>query len=112
MIFDFFCAKKCPTPTMESYLAALNETNLGDMWQADEAVMATTTGDGENAYNHASSGSNSSWSEPTLEQQTAYFGDYFFEMNMHYRMVHGHLSLLVCFFGLIANFLNVAVLTR
>lgn len=43
---------------------------------------------------------------------TAYFGDIFLQLNVKYRLVHGELSLFVCVFGIIANVLNIIVLSR
>lgn len=42
----------------------------------------------------------------------AYYGEAFFHFNQQYRQVHGTLSLFVCVFGIIANVLNIIVLTR
>ena len=43
---------------------------------------------------------------------TAYYGDVFVHLNHNYRQVHGTLSLVVCVFGIVANVLNIIVLTR
>lgn len=48
----------------------------------------------------------------TLYDTTAYFGDVFYHFNYKYRQLHGCLSLVVCVFGIIANVLNIIVLTR
>lgn len=42
----------------------------------------------------------------------AFFGHVFNRLNYEYRSVHGYLSLVVCVFGIIANVLNIIVLTR
>lgn len=42
----------------------------------------------------------------------AYYGDFFLHFNNKYRLVHGPLSLGLCVFGIIANVLNIIVLTR
>lgn len=41
-----------------------------------------------------------------------YLGYYFATFRAHYYLIHGYLSLLICIFGIIANFLNIIVLTR
>ena len=43
---------------------------------------------------------------------SAYYGDVFLHLNYQYRQVHGHFSLAVCVFGIIANVLNIIVLSR
>lgn len=46
------------------------------------------------------------------DQSDAYYGNLFNRLNLDYRSVHGYLSLGVCVFGIIANVLNIIVLTR
>ncbi|UXI18854.1 hypothetical protein NH340_JMT04797 [Sarcoptes scabiei] len=46
------------------------------------------------------------------DQSDAYYGNLFDRLNLDYRSVHGYLSLGVCVFGIIANVLNIIVLTR
>ncbi|KAH7637146.1 sex peptide receptor-like [Dermatophagoides farinae] len=42
----------------------------------------------------------------------AFYGEIFHRLNYEYRNIHGYLSLVVCVFGIIANVLNIIVLTR
>jgi len=42
----------------------------------------------------------------------AFFGYEFSNFHILYRQIHGYLSLAVCVFGIIANVLNIIVLTR
>jgi hypothetical protein len=42
----------------------------------------------------------------------AFFGHEFESFHHFYRPIHGYLSLAVCVFGIIANVLNIIVLTR
>lgn len=41
-----------------------------------------------------------------------FYGEIFHRLNYEYRNIHGYLSLVVCVFGIIANVLNIIVLTR
>ncbi|OTF80083.1 hypothetical protein BLA29_015300, partial [Euroglyphus maynei] len=43
--------------------------------------------------------------------RNAFYGEIFQRLNYEYRNIHGYLSLVVCVFGIIANVLNIIVLT-
>lgn len=45
-------------------------------------------------------------------QEKMFYGLEFERFNLFYRPIHGYLSLAVCVFGIIANVLNIIVLTR
>ena len=50
--------------------------------------------------------------EPSLEDQSAWYNESLLQFIYGYRQVHGGLSLGVCVFGIIANVLNIIVLSR
>lgn len=50
--------------------------------------------------------------EVSLDQSRPFHGDYFHHFNEYYTPIHGYISLIVCVFGIIANILNIVVLTR
>ena len=49
-----------------------------------------------------------------LEEKPArpFFGDFFYAVFQIYAPIHGYLSIIVCVFGIIANVINITVLTR
>jgi hypothetical protein len=44
--------------------------------------------------------------------ESPYYGEYFTEFRENYTPIHGWISVFVCMFGIIANILNIMVLTR
>ncbi len=44
--------------------------------------------------------------------ENPYYGAYFTEFRKNYTPIHGWISVLVCTFGIVANILNIMVLTR
>lgn len=50
--------------------------------------------------------------ETEVESDAPYIGDQLYQFKQFYHPLHGYLSLLVCGFGILANTLNIIVLTR
>lgn len=76
-----------------------------------------------NSTSHDIVKSSSSLSESQSQQYVSFFndssdssstifGDALLRINHSYRLVHGELSLAVCVFGIVANVLNIIVLSR
>jgi len=48
----------------------------------------------------------------TGDQSIPYYGEFFHQFRETYTPIHGWISVFVCLFGIIANILNIIVLTR
>lgn len=55
---------------------------------------------------------NSSFTGKQIYDPVLYFGEYLKTYSNAYRAIHGYLSFTICVFGIMANILNITVLTR
>jgi hypothetical protein len=74
----------------------------------DSLVSSTVS---QEMIDNANYSNNSTILEEDLDLE-AFFGREFESFHYFYRPIHGYLSLAVCVFGIIANVLNIIVLTR
>ena len=104
------CTTIKPTNIVDKFLPAdtilsLNRTRLKSYDQLDPLEPKIDNLD--DAYFN-----NPYFSNESIPLSPEYFGNFFRRFRQFFLRIHGHLSLFVCSFGIIANILNIIVLTR